>query len=118
MASCPGMSAYVTLPYTHAACCLRVLYQGCAGSIDACGRAPNIEWAMAFCPNNTMQLCVGAHAAASSGRAGASYGGAGWVGSFALAPNRLYTFVGFNAAPTVYPEGYVGRCRMAPHSCT
>jgi hypothetical protein len=97
---------------THVCCC-RVLYQGCSSYADACRFGPNIEWAMTFCPNSTMQLCVGTHAAASTGQAGVAYGGVAWVKSFALAANRLYTFTGFGAAITAYQEGFIGE--QAPH---
>lgn len=82
----------------------RVVFMGCAGYQD-CGTA-NINWAMTFCPDNTMKLCVGTHAATTSTQAGASTG-ISWIRTYALAANTEYTFTGF-AAGTSAPEGFVG----------
>jgi hypothetical protein len=86
------------------ACHCRVVFIGCAGSAD-CG-TPNINWAMTFCPNNTMSLCVGAHGA-TLGQAGAS-SGLSYIRTYTLlAVNTQYAFNGFATLGT-NDEGFAG----------
>lgn len=83
----------------------RVVFQGCSSSSE-CTTA-NVVWAMTFCPDSTMQLCVGTHGSASTGKAGAGSGGSSWVQAYTLTANTLYTFTAFGSAPAA-SEGFLG----------